>query len=122
MAIDTNLLFNNAATQTQQTQTQNQSTERLPEVLWLNVGYDTVNSDGETVFVSLPVGIPLTSMKEAVGTSDLAKAKNALREDLIAHGMKLRGGEEIELPLKLMMRRVDEARAATPGTLPRVQL
>lgn len=95
--------------------------ERTPELLWINVGYWVTGSNGEPLFVSLPLGIALTSMKEAIGSSDLAKAKNNLRNDLIAFGMGLAPGETSPLPeLELQLRRVDEEHRDMPTEIPRI--
>lgn len=84
--------------------------------LWLNIGYDSgvVDDQGESRFVSLPVGIPLDTM-EALPTNsrnqDYARfnaARNDLHDQIMAAAAKLNAGESTVLNLQIQLRRVNE--------------
>ena len=83
-----------------------QSERRPPSLFWLNVGVtlEGAGKDGEDLFVSLPMGIPLDDMKmqEVRGNSpdwiNLVQAKNALLEMLQSAAAGLQPGERVQIP------------------------
>ena len=98
--------------------------EREQAMLWLNVGYwvELVDEQGEIKkeFVSLPMGIPVDTMKTIGKLSsnpdfaNLQSAKNQLLADLIKVGKELKPGQTCDdLPLTLQLRRVAEPVKAT---------
>lgn len=99
--------------------------KRPPAQFWLNVGmtYDNANETGDaSVFVSLPLGIPLDDMK-ALPTgkgSDWYREFNTARNDLAAKIMALCGelqpGEERLVNLQVQVRRVAEDAAPLAST------
>lgn len=86
--------------------------------VWVNVGLE-IPVNGETVFVSLPFGIPFDSMKEVEVPAPngknqkfrhLMQAKNALFAGLQAQAAELSPGQEISLPkLTVRLSRINEA-------------
>lgn len=93
--------------------------EREQAMLWLNVGYwvELADENGEIKkeFVSLPMGIPVDTMKTIDKLSsnpdfaNLQSAKNQLLADLIKVGKELKPGQTVDdLPLTLQLRRVAE--------------
>lgn len=85
--------------------------------LWLNIGYTAAGAgrEGEDMFVSLPVGIPLdtTEPLQVRGSGDYREFLSA-RNDLLAQIMAVAGalqpGEERKLKLEIQLRHVaDEA-------------
>ena len=98
--------------------------DELPKSeFWLNVGYsvDTKNEEGhnETVFISLPMGIALDSMKPVKTTSSnkrfqhIQQARNSLAEQIMEFCKTLQPGETGNLNLQIQVRRVSEEAAAT---------
>lgn len=93
-----------------------QSRRDLPQAtIWLNVGYtlEGAGKDGEDLFISLPVGLPIDTMQsvsESSNNADYAnmqQARNALLAQLIEASNSFEPGEERLLPgLQLQMRRV----------------
>lgn len=95
----------------------NGGTQDRPQAeYWANVGYwDLI--DGEEVFVSLTLGIPLDQLKPMKGNSPLAKRKNHLNEIALSAAMELEPGEaEIVQELVVQIRRVaaEETRQLAP--------
>ena len=91
--------------------------DRPAAQLWLNIGYDSgvVDDNGESRFVSLPVGIPLDTM-EALPTNsrnqDYARfnaARNDLHDQIMAVAAQLQAGESRVLNLQIQLRRVNDA-------------
>jgi hypothetical protein len=83
---------------------------------WLNIGYDSgvVDEDGQSRFVSLPVGIPLDTQDRLPTNSrnkDFASFQ-AARNDLLDQLMELAGGlepgEDKVLKLEVQLRRVND--------------
>jgi hypothetical protein len=99
--------------------------QRDPATIWLNVGYpvqvagqdEEGNATTETIFVSLPVGIPVDTMKHIDISRirnkrmlDLAVARNKLFDDVLAAGKTLDAGQgELVQGLAIQLRRVSEA-------------
>lgn len=94
-------------------QNNNNNTQGKPEfkksTLWINVGYYEYLTNEETgeeeqVFVSLPVGIPLDSMKPAMSVSNkrlaqIRDAQNKLLDAIQQYGLQnLEPGESKALP------------------------
>lgn len=81
--------------------------------LWINVGYTQV-VDGVNVFVSIPMGIPLDSVKELVTNTRntefnlLNQARNQLLADILAASEDLEAGEDHTLELEVQLRRIDK--------------
>ena len=104
--------------------------EREAAMLWLNVGYwvELADENGEIrkEFVSLPMGIPVDTMKGIDKLSsnpdfaNLQSAKNRLLADLIKVGQDLKPGQTCDdLPLQLQLRRVaDPVRPTTAASNP----
>ena len=88
---------------------------------WLNIGYDSgvVDENGESRFVSLPVGIPLDGM-ELLNTNSRNKefaafqaARNDLYEQIMTAAKSLEPGQSIILGdasegLQVQLRRVND--------------
>lgn len=72
---------------------------------WVNVGISTREG-----FVSLPMNIPLSSMKEAKGSSELSKKKNALLHKLLELASQLEPGEAKGVNLSIQLFRIPEER------------
>jgi hypothetical protein len=96
--------------------TNEEKKERIDPKVWINVGYDSPNPrTGENVFISTPVGIALDTMNKKREPNkesdyrDMIVAKNAFMNQLQELSLQLAPGEEMELDLKVVMRRVDEA-------------
>lgn len=81
--------------------------------LWVNVGYTQIVND-VPVFVSIPMGIPLDSVKELVTNTrnvefnQLNQARNQLLADILAASEDLEAGEEHTLELEVQVRRIDK--------------
>lgn len=80
--------------------------ERAKSKMWLNIGVAVpgAGEDGADLFVSLPVGVPLDTMKalKARGGNtkwnQLVGAKNHLLEQLQTAGASLEAGAHLDLP------------------------
>lgn len=87
--------------------------EKVKSQLWVNVGYTQV-VDGVNVFVSIPMGIPLDSVKELVTNTrnvefnQLNQARNQLLADILAASEDLEAGEDHTLELEVQVRRIDK--------------
>jgi hypothetical protein len=95
---------------------------------WLNIGYrvEVPTADGqgtEVKFVSLPVGIPLDTMKplempRSQSFAQLQAARNDLLEQVMKEAQKLEPGEDVVVGtgtgLEIQIRRVSGA-AETPA-------
>lgn len=83
---------------------------------WLNVGYDSgvVEEDGQSRFVSLPIGIPLDTQNRLPTNSrndDFASfqaARNDLLDQLMEIANGLQPGEDKVLKLEVQLRRVND--------------
>jgi hypothetical protein len=81
--------------------------------LWVNVGY-SIEVEGESVFVSIPMGIPLDSIKELPTNTRnseynlLNQARNQLLADITAASEDLESGESHVLELEVQLRRIDK--------------
>ena len=81
--------------------------------LWVNVGY-SIEVNGEQVFVSIPMGIPVDSIKELptntrnVEFNLLNQARNQLLADIISASEDLESGESHVLELEVQLRRIDK--------------
>ena len=81
--------------------------------LWVNIGY-TIQVNGEDVFVSIPMGIPVDSVKELPTNTRnqdfnlLNQARNQLLADIAAASEDLEAGESHVLELEVQLRRVDK--------------
>jgi hypothetical protein len=93
--------------------------QRVPAQVWVNIGYNVDVPDGEggttTMFVSLPVGIPLDTSDalELKGRNAnflaFQKARNDLRDQLLAHAKGMKPGEEVIInDLEIQLRRVSD--------------
>lgn len=99
----------------------------IPANYWINIGYETqVQSDEgpQTVFISLPMGIPLDTMEllkvnsRNEGFAALQAARNDLHEQLMDVARILKPGEEKILSigengLAIQLRRIHEPAEAT---------
>lgn len=91
------------------------ATDRPEAKVWLNIGYDveTTDADGKptTMFVNLPVGVPLDTMEPAKVTGQneaflqLRSAQNNLLKLLQEASDGLAAGEEKALTLIVKMRK-----------------
>lgn len=85
-------------------------------MLWLNVGYTHTDEEtGEETFISLPMGIPLDTMrvKPVTGKNEdyrkMTEAKNQLLHQLVEYARSLDdGAEDIVSDLQVQIRRVAE--------------
>lgn len=81
--------------------------------LWVNIGY-TVQVDGEDVFVSIPLGIPVDSINQLptntrnVEFNLLNQARNELLQDIINSAEDLEPGQSHTLELEIQLRRIDK--------------
>lgn len=82
---------------------QAEATEFAKSEFWVNVGISTKEG-----FVSLPMNIPLSSMKEAKGSSELSKRKNALLRKLLQLADQLEPGEAKTVNLSVQLFRIPE--------------
>lgn len=98
-------------------------TNKEPTLNWVNVGYDVVDDEtGEVKFVSLRMGIALDSLqpKPSNSSNESYREFEAARDYLLAQlkdaATKLTPGQAIDLPLKVQLRRVSDAKEqAAPG-------
>ena len=87
--------------------------EKVKSQLWVNVGYTQV-VNGIDVFVSVPMGIPLDSVKELVTNTrnvefnQLNQARNQLLADILAASEDLEPGQDHTLELEVQVRRIDK--------------
>ena len=87
--------------------------EKVKSQLWINVGY-SIEVEGEQVFVSIPMGIPVDSIKELPTNTRnaefnlLNQARNQLLADITAASEDLEGGESHVLELEVQLRRIDK--------------
>lgn len=94
--------------------------EKVKSQLWINVGY-SVEVEGEQVFVSIPMGIPLDSIKELPTNTRnseynlLNQARNQLLADITAASEDLEGGESHVLELEVQLRRIDKEADPLPA-------
>ena len=94
--------------------------EKVKSQLWINVGY-SVEVEGEQVFVSIPMGIPVDSIKELptntrnVEFNLLNQARNQLLADITAGAEDLESGESHVLELEVQLRRIDKEADPLPA-------
>jgi hypothetical protein len=87
--------------------------EKVKSQLWINVGY-SIEVNGEQVFVSVPMGIPVDSVKELPTNTRnsefnlLNQARNQLLADIAAASEDLESGESHVLELEVQLRRIDK--------------
>ena len=87
--------------------------EKVKSQLWVNVGY-SIEVEGEQVFVSIPMGIPVDSIKELPTNTRnaefnlLNQARNQLLADIVAASEDLESGESHVLELEVQLRRIDK--------------
>lgn len=87
--------------------------EKVKSQLWVNVGY-SIEVNGESVFVSIPMGIPVDSVKELPTNTRnaefnlLNQARNQLLQDITAAAEDLEAGESHVLELEVQLRRIDK--------------
>ena len=105
---------------------QTNAKDELPKSeFWLNVGYsvETKNEEGhdETIFISLPMGIALDSMKPVKTNSSnrrftkIQQARNSLADQIMEFCKTLQPGETGNLNLQIQVRRIAEEQPATAG-------
>lgn len=104
-------------------QQSNAAAELPKSEYWLNVGYEVhgKNDEGEdeTVFISLPMGIALDSMKPVKTNSSnkrftkIQQARNSLADQIMEFCKTLQPGETGNLNLKIQVRRISEEQSAT---------
>jgi len=88
--------------------------------LWVNIGYTQV-VNGVDVFVSVPMGIPLESVKELVTNTrnvefnQLNQARNQLLADILAASEDLEPGQDHTLELEVQVRRIDKEADPLPA-------
>ncbi len=87
--------------------------DREPTDLWLNVGLEMEHPEtGESMFIGLPVGIPLDPKSRVKGNSILAQMKNSIFDQIMdaIEAAELAPGEAKSLKgLSFQIRRVAEA-------------
>lgn len=87
--------------------------DKVKSQLWVNVGY-SIEVEGEQVFVSIPMGIPVDSIKELPTNTRnaefnmLNQARNQLLADIAAASEDLEAGESHVLELEVQLRRIDK--------------
>jgi hypothetical protein len=104
---------------------QSKSSEDRPKAeLYLNIGVTIAvpseeTGETENMFISLPLGIPLDTLKMVNSNSNLAQAKNYLIKTLQEQGAQLQPGETIMIDgVAAEMRRVGEPTEGDPETNP----
>lgn len=107
---------------------QQSSEDRIPSEYWLNVGYlaewtDPETGEKEPMFISLPLGIPLDSMKTLPANAkntkyrEMQAAQNHLYEKIMEKAVTLEPGEDTIIScgsLSIQIRRRNSD-AATPA-------
>ena len=94
--------------------------DKVKSQLWVNVGYTQV-VNGVDVFVSIPMGIPLESVKELVTNTrnvefnQLNQARNQLLADILAASEDLEPGQDHTLELEVQVRRIDKEADPLPA-------
>ena len=94
--------------------------EKVKSQLWVNVGY-SIEVDGVNVFVSIPMGIPVDSIKELPTNTRnaefnlLNQARNQLLADITAGSEDLEPGESHVLELEVQLRRIDKEADPLPA-------
>lgn len=96
------------------------SNDRPKAQFWLNIGYDApgAGKDGEDMFVSLPVGIPLDTQEHVAtnsrneGYAQFQAARNNLLDQIMAVAGELGEGESKILNLQIQLRKVSGEREA----------
>lgn len=92
--------------------------------IWLNVGYTATDGEGEDVFIGLPMGIPLDTMKESPmrgkdeGFRQVLQAKNSLLETVQKAAAELKPGQEEMINLQVQIRRVSKTEEPAAGDNP----
>jgi hypothetical protein len=98
--------------------------EQQKSQFWLNIGYvaEGAGKDGEDVFVSLPMGIPMDTMEKLKTNSSnpefaqLQAARNDLWEQLMKHAQEtLKPGEDLVFSIQGQIRRVKEDKPVSVG-------
>jgi len=86
----------------------NNNADRPKTQVYGNAGYWAVDPETqERTHISLPLGLGIDTMTpKAAGKSQLMQAKNALLTQLKELSEKLAPGEEMEIPLTFVLRRV----------------
>lgn len=92
--------------------------DRPKAQIWLNIGYESQDAEGNDMFISLPMGLPLDTMEaksvngKDLGWKQMQQAKNALLEQLQKAAMQINPGEEHTIPgLTIQVRRVAQTEA-----------
>lgn len=94
--------------------------EKVKSQLWVNVGY-SIEVEGEQVFVSIPMGIPVDSIKELPTNTRnaefnmLNQARNQLLADIASASEDLEPGESHVLELEVQLRRIDKEADPLPA-------
>jgi hypothetical protein len=101
---------------------------RAPSLIWLNVGVvlPGQGQDGEDLFLSLPVGLPIDDMKpvKVTGTNSnsiqMKQGKNLLLDEVQKAGANLKPGERLMLPqLSVELYRIGQPeQSGTPDNNP----
>lgn len=100
----------------------NKTVEFKPAKIWLNIGFyhSTLKTkDGEPVLITLPLGIPVDTSKDASCSMNApdnvqiaTQCSNLLKAKIIAAAMDLEPGERLELKpntgLKIFLQRANE--------------
>lgn len=90
--------------------------EKQEAFVWLNVGA-TLVIEGKPTFISLPLGIPLDTMKQTKGTGAYAQAKNALLASILEMSNSVSSNDsKIINGLEVQMYRRGEKVEAAPTT------
>lgn len=86
----------------------NNNSERPKTQVYGNAGYWAKDPEtGERTHISLPLGLGVDTMvPKSAGKSQLMQAKNALLTQLQELAAGLKPGEEMEVPLTFVLRRV----------------
>lgn len=111
MGFDLGIQKANASAQAMATAQTNQA-ERIPATIYANIGYwDVIN--GEDVFISLPIGLGVDTMRPAKitgrneGYRELVRRKNRLLELLLGAAEQLEPGEEqVIAELQVQVRKI----------------
>lgn len=102
-------------------QAQQNSETREPSKYWINIGYTVQNPEtGEDMFISLPFGLPLDSMRKVAGSSQIAEAKNFLLETILQHMKEeMKAGEsDVITNLQVQLRVASEPKDTDPSQNP----
>jgi hypothetical protein len=124
MAIDFTKTFGNTTASNKSSAPAAGNSDKPKARFWINLGYDSgvLDDEGNSRFVSLPVGIPLDTQERLPTTSrnkeyaSFQAARNDLLDQLMELANSLQPGEEQILKLEVQLRRVNDEQPEASAT------